>query len=426
MKRAITAGLLLPALVLGLMLPVSSFFWSGKEGEAYVADLSKNGLVGSAIAFDKADFKVQGEKKTALKAVVVETLPDPGAGTLLLGGTILTEGSRVEQSALSGLRFQSVGTPTVTTTEFSMIPVFSNGEEGAAFRVEIILLTKENHSPVARNMDLSTYKNVSITGYFDAVDSEGDILTFRMMSNPARGAVTMAEDGSGQFVYRPYENKTGKDTFTYVAVDEAGNLSAEATVTVRIEKVKTTVTYAGLDGDPAHKSAIRLAEAGIYVGPCVGGQYSFETSAPVSRAEFLAMAMAVAEVEPLEDVTVTGFMDDRAIPAWSKGNISAALKMGAIQGGRDENGAPVFAAEETITGAQAAVMLNNLMSVTDVPLEVFASETQSHWAGQAAANLAACGVIRVEDMAVDTLSQPLTLGEAAIMLDGALDLVEQR
>ena len=426
MKRAIMAGLLIPALLLGLLPPASAFFWNKEAGEVYVADLSKSGTFGNVISFEEEDFKAEGGKNITLSAVVVETLPDPGAGTLLLGGTILEVGSRVERSALSGLRFQSVGAPTVTQTTFTLRPVFSDGKQGETFRVELTLTEKENHPPVARNMDLSTYKNVSVTGYFDAVDSEGDTLTFRMMSNPARGAVTVAEDGSGQFVYRPYENKTGKDAFTYVAVDEAGNLSGEATITVRIEKASTSAAYADLDGHPAHKSAVRLAEEGIYVGPCVAGEYFFEAEAPVSRAEFLAMAMAVAGMEPLEDVRVTGFADDAAIPTWSKGCVSAALKAGAIQGGRDENGAPVFGAEETITAGQAAVMLDQLMSVTDVPLEVFSAGTQSHWAGQAAANLAACGVIRAEEVAADALAQPMTLGEAAVMLDGALELMERR
>jgi len=424
MKRMITAGLI-PALLLSLTLPASSFFWK-KSGEAAVSDISKNGLIGGVITFGPEDFTVTGDKKASLKAVVVESLPDAGAGTLLLGGTLLEVGSRVEKSALSGLRFQSLGNPGVTKTSFSLRPVFTDGEEGQSFTVELTLLTKENHPPVARNMDLSTYKNVSVTGYFDAVDAEGDTLTFRMMSNPARGAVELAEDGSGQFVYRPYENKTGKDTFTYVAVDQAGNLSEKATVTVRIEKASTTVTYAELDGHPAHKSAIRLAEEGIYVGPWVGGTYTFAPDAPVTRAEFLAMAMAVAELEPMEDVSVTGFMDDESIPVWSKGNVSAALKAGVIRGGVDERGASVFRAGDVITYAQAAVMLDRLLGVTDVPLEVFAADTQTHWAGQACADLAACGVLRPEQTVSTALEEPLTLGEAAVLLDGAMEIRDKR
>ena len=421
MKRAITTALILPAMLLGLILPTSALF-RNRDEKAQVGEVSKSVTAGGTIPFSAEDFKVQGGRRLSLTALVVESLPDPGAGTLLLGGTVLEVGARVEKTALSGLRFLSVGSPTVSRTRFALKPVFSNGEEGEPFTVSVTLTDKTNHPPVARNMELNTYKNVSVTGYFDAVDGEGDELTFRMISNPARGAVTLAEDGSGRFVYRPYENKTGKDTFTYVAVDGAGNTSAEATVSLRIEKGNAAVTYADLDGHPAHKSAVRLAEEGIYVGAQVAGVHLFEVDRPVTRAEFLAMAMAVAELEPLEDVTVTGFADDARIPDWSRGCVSAAVMAGAVQGGRDETGAVVFAPDEVVTAAQAAVMLDSLLGITDVPLEVFAVQTQSHWAGQAAANLASGGVIRPEGLMSDCLAQPMTLGDAAVMLDGAMEM----
>ena len=425
MKRAITAALLLPALMLGLLLPVSALFGS-REEKAVVGEVSKSGLAGGTVTFSADDFKVRGGKRLSLTALVVESLPDPGMGTLLLGGTVLEQGARVEKTALSGLRFLSVGNPTANRTEFALRPTFSNGEEGEPFTVAITLTDKTNHPPVARNMELNTYKNVSVTGYFDAVDGEGDTLTFRMTSTPARGAVTMAEDGSGQFVYRPYENKTGKDTFTYVAVDEAGNTSAEATVSLRIQKGNTAVTYADLDGHPAHKSAVRLAEEGIYVGAEVAGVHLFDAGRPVTRAEFLSMAMAVAELEPLKGVTVTGFSDDEVIPDWSRGCVSAAVMAGAVQGGRDETGAVVFAPNDVVTAAQAAVMLDGLLGITDVPLEVFAGQSKDHWAAQAAANLASGGVIRPEGLMADSLAQPMTLGEVAVMLDGAMEIMDMR
>ena len=425
MKRAMTAALLLPAIMLGLMLPVSALF-RNREETAAVGEVSKSGLAGGTITFSAEDFKVQGGNRLSLAALVVETLPETEVGTLLLGGTVLEQGARVEKSALSGLRFHSTGSTDLRKASFLLRPVFSNGEKGEPFTVSVTLTDKVNHPPVARNMELNTYKNVSVTGYFDAVDGEGDNLTFRMTSTPARGAVTMAEDGSGRFVYRPYENKTGKDTFTYVAVDKAGNTSAEATVSLHIQKGNAAVTYADLDGHPAHKSAVRLAEEGIYVGAEVAGVHLFEVERPVSRAEFLAMAMAAAELEPLEGVTVTGFSDDEQIPGWSRGCVSAAVMAGAVQGGKDERGAPVFAPDEVVTAAQAAVMLDRLMGITDVPLEVFATETQGHWAGQAVANLASGGAIRPEGLMTDALEQPLTLGDAAVMLDGAMDLLERR
>ena len=71
-------------------------------------------------------------------------------------------------------------------------------------------------------------------------------------------------------------------------------------------------------------------------------------------------------------------------------------------------------------------MLNNLLDVTDVPTEVFFSSERTHWAAQAAANLASSGVLRSDEISSAQLSSQLTLGEAAQMLDGALDVLEAR
>ena len=422
------AALLTLMLVCALPLSASAFFWDKKEETPAVADFSKNGLVGEAITFSAQDFAVQSGGDAVLSYITLATLPDPGAGTLTLGGQPLTIGAVVDATALSGLLFQSNPAPAVTTTSFTFTPAFSSAAGAPEdTTVTLYLLTAANEAPIARNMDLSTYRNVAITGYFDAVDGEGDTLTFQLTDTPARGSVELSEDGSAQFVYTPYENKTGKDSFTYVAIDSAGNTSAEAKVSIQIDKPDTKVNYADMDGDPAHKAAIRLAEEGIFVGECRNGEYFFDAGQTVSRAEFLSMAMAAAGLEPMEDVTVTGFTDDAAIPTWAKGCVSAALSAGVIQGSRNDSGAPVFGASDTITQGEATVMLNNLLNVADVPLEVFSAQGgELHWASQAAANLAASGVLRTESVNSAALGENLTRGEAAELLDGALDVLAAR
>lgn len=424
------SGALLLSLVLlsTLSLPVSAFFWNKKTSSPTIPDFSKNALVGDTVTFSDQDFSVQNGDGIKLTSITITVLPDPGAGTLTLGGQPLAADSVVEASALAGLRFQSLSQPSVTTTTFSFLPTFDDGAQAQQpTTVTLYLLTAANEAPIARNMDLSTYKNVAITGYFDAVDSEGDTLTFQLMDTPARGAVTLAEDGSAKFVYTPYENKTGKDSFTYVAIDSAGNTSSEAKVTIQINKPDTKVTYADMEGDPAHKASIRLAEEGIFVGSYLNGEYFFDPDRPVTRAEFLTMAMATVGMAPLEDVTVTGFTDDEAIPTWAKGAVSAAVMAGVIQGSRDDSGAPVFDASENITQGEATVMLDQLLNLSDVPLEVFSAQgSDAHWAGQAAANLAASGVIRVEETNSAALSTGLDRAQAAMLLDGALDVLSQR
>lgn len=420
------APLLTLALAVSLAVPASAFFWNKKAAQPYVEDFSKNGLIGSAISFTPEDFAVRPDAKTALSGITVDQLPDPGAGVLCIGGQPVEAGAFVDAAALAGLRFQSAQNPTVTTTTLLFTPSFSQGQEARQSTVTLYLLTEENTPPVARNMELTTYKNVAITGYFDAVDGEGDCLTFQLTSTPARGAVTLAEDGSSQFVYTPYENKTGSDSFTYVAIDPAGNTSPEARVSLRIDKPDTKVTYSDLAGHPIQKAAVRLAEEGIYVGRYVDGRYFFDPDQAVTRAQFLTMAMSVAGLEDLEGVSLTGFSDDGAIPTWAKGAVSAALKAGVVQGSRDASGAPVFGASDTITRAEAAVMLDNLLDITDVPVAVFSTGSDGHWAAQAAANLSASGIIRAETAGSIQLADTLTVAGAAEMLDGALDVMEAR
>lgn len=423
-RRALAPALAL-SLLTALALPSSAFFWNKKDSQPTIPDFTKNGMVGEVISFSGQDF-VPSDSKSTLASITINTLPDPGVGLLTIGSEPLTCGCVVDATALSGLRFQSMPSPTANEAKFTFFPTFASGFTGAETTVTLILLTQANQPPIARNMDLSTYKNVALTGWFDAVDAEGDTLTFQLTSTPARGAVTIAEDGSSQFVYTPYENKTGKDSFTYVAIDPAGNTSPEAKVTIRIDKPDTKVTYADMDGNPAHKASIRLAEEGVYVGAYINGEYFFQPNQSVSRGEFLSMAMAVAGLEPLEGVTLTGFYDDAAIPTWCKGYVSSALKAGAIRGSTDESGQPIFGADAAVTQGEAAVMLNSLLSISDVSVETFASDSTDHWAGQAAANLATAGIIRSENAVAQAMTSQLTRADVAQLLDGAMDVLAAR
>ena len=429
LRRAL-APLTAAALLCTMILPASAFFWSRKEAPA-VADVTRNVLIGEELRFSSGDFPVTGDSGQTLSSITLTSLPNQGTGVLCVGSQALEEGAVIQASALDGLRFQTLTAPTAHTASFTFLPTFSSGEQGDEVTVELYLLKEQNLAPIAENLSLTTYRNVPVTGYFSASDGEGDTLTFQITSSPARGSVTLSEDGSSRFVYTPYENKTGKDSFTYVAMDTAGNLSNPAKVSLRIEKADTSVTYADMAGHEDYKAAIRLAEEGIFVGEQVSGTYFFDPDAEVTRSQFLTMAMSAVGLEPLEQVSLTGFADDQAIPTWAKGYVSSALKSGVIQGTRDETGQVIFSPDTPITRGEATVMLNNLLEITDVAVQTWGAvgipeETAGHWAGQAAVNLAASGVIRAEDSAPLQLDARLTRADVAGMLDASLDLLEER
>lgn len=278
-----------------------------------------------------------------------------------------------------------------------------------------------NSAPIAENLELTTYKNVAISGQCAAVDPEGDLFTFQLVDRPARGQVALQENG--YFCYTPYENKKGKDTFTYVAVDANGNTSQEATVKVTIEKPATSVSYSDMEGETSHYAALRLAERGIYVGEQVGDTYCFGPDETVTREEFLAMAMTAAGVDALEDVTLTGFYDDDGISAWAKGYVSAALMSGTVQGSSNEAGQTVFNASQAITATEAAVIIDRLLAMGDVATaDTFSQDLVPTWAYQAVVNMDAVDVVSM----TSPLSEPLTRGEATEMLSAMLDVLDSR
>ncbi len=277
-----------------------------------------------------------------------------------------------------------------------------------------------NSAPIAENLTLSTYKGIAITSRFAATDPEGDPVTFQIVDSPARGQVTIDETDTAAFWYTPYEGKKGKDSFTYVAIDDKGNMSEPATVKIVIEKQSSKVTYSDMMGEAAAFAATRLAEKEIYIGRQVGGLYCFDPSETFTREEFLALAMDIAEVDPLKNTTLTGFYDDDSISAWAKGYVSAALIDGTVHGSLNEQGQAVFRGNAEISHAEAMVIIDRLLAIGDV--DAVPTMATPAWASQSAANMEAVAVITPTTQ----LNKVLTRSDAALMLSAMLDVVENR
>lgn len=277
--------------------------------------------------------------------------------------------------------------------------------------------TGENAAPVAENFELTTYRSVSIGGQLAAVDPDGDPVTFRLTTDPIKGAVEIADNG--EFVYTPNEGKRGRDYFGYKAVDSMGNESQEATVIISIKKQKAAVCYSDMQSRAEGYAAVVLAEQGLCTGQCIGATCLFEPDRSISRSEFLAMCMELTDTPVLDGVLTTGFGDDAEIPVWSKAYVSTALMNGSIRGYSDGD-AMVFDAQRGITRAEAAVMLDNLLQTTQV--SAAENEAVPTWASQAVANLSSCSVYPTGGDCAETL----TRADAAVMLVQALDVLGRR
>ena len=291
---------------------------------------------------------------------------------------------------------------------------------GIAFSLAVALCVgicpayAEGTVPVAENLELKTYQNVSVGGSLNAYDPDGGALEYTVTTEPVKGSIELGEGGS--FVYTPRENKKGRDYFGYKATDAEGNVSQEATVIIRIEKAKKDVLYSDMRGRAEEYAAVALAENGIFTAEQVGGKYCFSPDKSVSRGEFISMCMLVSDKPVPEAALTTNYSDDEQIPAWMKGYVTAAAMFGIAP---HDPGAQLDA-DAPITQSEAAVILDRALNVTSVsyiPLD----SADDMPAAQACANLTACGVMDSSDVGAY-----LTRGAMAQLLYGAIELMAKR
>ncbi|MGI5985724.1 MAG: hypothetical protein GXY01_08845 [Clostridiales bacterium] len=275
----------------------------------------------------------------------------------------------------------------------------------------------KGEAPIAENLEITTYRDVSVGGQLKAKDPDGDVLTFEITTPPTKGNIELKENGC--FVYTPAEGKRGRDYFGYKAIDSKGNMSSEATVIIRIEKQKTKIAYSDMNGNGAYCAAVALAENDVFVGECIGGQYVFNPDRPVTRGEFLTMCLKLTNSDILSGVITTGFADDSEIPAYMKPYVSTALLTGIITGYSDGINTAVFNGGNYISYPEAAVMLNKALNLTDVNANNY-SNAAPVWAAQACANLSAC---RISDYSQEN---QLTRADCAKLLYNAMDIIENR
>jgi len=91
-----------------------------------------------------------------------------------------------------------------------------------------------NSVPTASNGSVTTNENTAVSGTLSASDSDGDTLTFSIVSQPSHGTVSITNTSTGAFTYTPNSNYYGSDSFTFEATDSAGQASNTATESVTV------------------------------------------------------------------------------------------------------------------------------------------------------------------------------------------------
>ena len=303
--------------------------------------------------FSAGDFAVSDEP---VRGICVTGLPASYTGTVMLGSRVVRKGDILTHQQLEQLTFMPLRTEYDAVATISYLPIYDNRVEHTA-TMTLNIRGKEDKAPVAEDFAIETYKNLPNEGKLKVTDPEGQQLTYTLLRSPKRGEVTIRSDGS--FIYTPKKNKVGVDSFTYTATDSSGKVSREATVTVQILKPTDSRLYRDTVGLDCRFEAEWLRNTGLFTGETVSGQLCFQPDKSVSRGEFLAMVVRSLEI-PTQQVSFAGIPE--SVPQWLKPYLAAANRAGLLAGWPD-----IQDFDTPITGAEAAVMLQNALSLAVEP-----------------------------------------------------------
>ena len=306
----------------------------------------------SVHCFSPGDFS-QGD---TLKGICITAVPEPRIGTVMLGDRTLYPGDILTADQVVQMTFCPLKTETDRTAEVGYLPIYETAVAPAA-AMTISIRGKEDKPPVAEDLATETYKNLPTTVRLKVTDPEGQPMTYTVVRQPRRGTVTIGEDGS--FTYTPKKNKVGVDSFTFTATDPAGKVSREATVTIMILKPTDATQYTDTAGKECRFAAEWMRHTGIFAGENLAGNPCFGPEKSVTRGEFTSMLVKALDIRPEQDLALTGYTDE--IPRWLQPYLAAAVRSGLTAGLPNQE---VFGADTPITGAEAAVMLQNALDLT--------------------------------------------------------------
>ena len=378
------------------------------------------GLIGNTVEFDGEDF-ARALNLSRVGDITITQAPAVSEGELRVGNVVVSSGQTVSAANLSLLSYTASSEQSTRAT-FR----FSHGEGGYDVPCEIYLLDKVNYAPTLSDVpqsyiDVSTHRNITLYGTLPCYDSDGDETIIEIVSYPEKGLLELTDKRAGEYKYTPTANYSGKDSFVYVARDIYGNYSASRTVSLTVTKPTVSVRYDDMENSRYYNAALTMAEAGIMSGTQVGSDVYFYPDGEVSRGEFLVMAMHAVGFDEVNEVSTTVFADDVDIPDYIKDYVAAAYELGYINGVRNEKGL-CFEAGRSITRAEAAVMLGNMLDVstpTSIPTFNDGAEIPA-WASPAVYSLNSIGVMSASGGNISPLSS-LTRGDAAQMLANVMN-----
>jgi hypothetical protein len=249
-------------------------------------------------------------------------------------------------------------------------------------------------------LSIETYKGMPTAGTVSAYDPEGDEMTYEIVRYASHGRISLTNSHTGAYVYTPDAGFAGQDSFDYVVYDRYGNYSTSATVRILVTAKPTSVAYADVEGRTDTAAILAVSSMGLMNGTRVGSEAYFKPEETISRVEFLVTALQAAGVtaDTVASAKLPDFADAEEIPAAMRPYVAYAVEKNYI-GGKVRDGQNRFLPNESISRAEAAVVLSNIIGyAVENTVTAFAdAEALPAWSEEALTSLRALGILDIPD-----------------------------
>ncbi len=359
-----------------------------------------SGMCGNEISFSAEDIR-RAMNLSNLDYITVTELPAVGDGTLFVGSVGAAKGQVISAGSLNLLSFAAANDakPGEATMKIAV-----NGSDYAV-TCRLCLVDRLNYTPTVSlaptvSLNIETYRDLPTAGTVSAYDPEGDEMTYEIVRYADHGRIVLTDRHTGAYLYTPDASYVGRDSFDYVVRDRYGNYSTSATVSIQISQPPASVTYADIEGNRAAGAILKVSALGFMNGTQVGSEHYFKPTEAISRVEFLVTAMQAAGItaETVKDCVAPSVADLEAIPVSMQPFVQYALQKNYIST-KSLSGKSYFRPNDTITRAEAAVLLSNIIGyATEDTVTAFAdADAVPAWSGQALTSLRALGIITALD-----------------------------
>lgn len=386
-----------------------------------------SGLCGNEINFTAGDI-CRVMNLSSFSYITITELPHAGDGTLFAGAVGAREGQVISAGSISYLSFAAAddSKPCEATMKFTV------DDSGYEMTCKLCLLDGLNYTPTVSlapeiSLSLETFASMTATGTLSSYDPEGDEITYEIVRYASHGRVTLTDRHMGAYTYTPDKDFVGQDAFTYVVRDSYGNYSTSAVVNITVSARPASVTYADIEGHRGEADILKISMAGVMNGTRVGAENYFKPTEVMSRVEFLVTAMHAAGItaDDVAGLSAPSFADKDEISPSMQKYVSLAVQRGYV-GGKQVNGQLCFCPNESISRAEAAVILSNIIGYANkTTVSAFADQGElPAWSVKAMTSLKALGILLPNDGNANA-SALITRADTAVWLNRTMRVMAQ-